>query len=103
MSKELSNNRLLGWITLESVIGLVMGVIAVSTSYAITAYRVGEAENSIRLLQGDVKGEQASIYQVKSDLRDIKTNQENFEREVFIHLDYQKDELKEIKHILKEG
>ncbi len=89
---EMTNKGLFKLVTIENLLGLFMGIAAVSASYALTSYKLDEAEEDIASIQLKLKQEEVDVWQIKSDVRDIKT-----------HLDYQKKDLHEIKEILKAG
>ncbi len=87
---DMTNGKLFKLVTVENIVGLLIGVFAVGGSYALTSYKTDEAKMDIEQLRIEVKNEGDHIYQIKSDIRNIKT-----------HLDYQKQDLQDIKEILK--
>ena len=103
MSTGMTNGKLAKILTIENVLGFIMGIAAVSASYALTTYKTEETAKDFIELRTTVHSEIQSRAEMQSDIRDLNTKQEQFEDKIMIHLDYQKDDLNEIKDILKAG
>lgn len=69
------------------------------SSLAVLEYRYDDVERRVSILEDDVSENQRALQEIRIDLQKISSNVDSTN----LHLSYQREDLEEIKELLKKG